>query len=35
MLKPRKFLHIGLSEIESEGTFDSFASVHCSCQSQI
>jgi len=35
MLKPGKFLHIRLSEIEPEGTFDTFASVQCSCHSQI
>jgi len=35
MLKPGKFLHIRLSEIKSEGIFDTFASVHCSCHSQI
>ena len=35
MLKLGKFLHNGLSGIKSEDTFDSFASVHCSCHSQI
>ena len=35
MLKPGKIFHIRLSDIESEGTFDTFASVHCSCHSQI
>ena len=35
MLKPGKFLHIRLSEVESEGSFDTYASVYCSCHSQI
>jgi len=34
ILKLDKFLHSRLSEIESEETFDTFASVHCSCHSQ-
>jgi len=34
MLKPGKFLHIKLSKIETEGTFDTLASVHCSGHSQ-